>query len=360
VTSLAIPDAATFDVALFEAALPRLLAMVEQLDDVGQADEYRAQAAALEAYLAKRGDEARPARALARHLEARIGALLGPPESTNGQPLGDAIKVIPHYFRREFRLLDRYRTVWANDPGRPRERLLHDIKRHRRKVVEADARAIDTFGAEDARGAGFDLLAGKVAERGPDLVAASIDMIVTDPPYGKEYLPLWSELGAMAAKVLKPQGILVALYGQIGLRDVLNVLAEHLADGWDYCQPMPGAHSRILGRQISQCFKLWLGFSNGPWPSGRLNRHDDMLKPAVMTKTHHRWEQPVGPALELIEALCPEGGVVLDPFLGTGTTGVAALQAGRRFIGIEPHAKSLALAAQRLASTPTCPGEAPG
>jgi DNA modification methylase len=49
-----------------------------------------------------------------------------------------------------------------------------------------------------------------------------------------------------------------------------------------------------------------------------------------------------------ISATCPPGGVVLDPFCGTGTTGVAALLLGRRFIGIEIFDKYLPVAEYRL------------
>ncbi len=44
----------------------------------------------------------------------------------------------------------------------------------------------------------------------------------------------------------------------------------------------------------------------------------------------------------------PTGGVVLDPFMGSGTTGVAALQEGRRFIGIELDAGYFDIARRRI------------
>ena len=45
---------------------------------------------------------------------------------------------------------------------------------------------------------------------------------------------------------------------------------------------------------------------------------------------------------------CPPDGVVLDPFVGSGTTGKVALELGRRFIGIEKHKRFLNLAATRI------------
>jgi len=49
-----------------------------------------------------------------------------------------------------------------------------------------------------------------------------------------------------------------------------------------------------------------------------------------------------------ILAGCPPRGVVLDPFMGTGTTGVVALQLGRRFLGIEPNPDYVEIAARRI------------
>lgn len=49
---------------------------------------------------------------------------------------------------------------------------------------------------------------------------------------------------------------------------------------------------------------------------------------------------------------CPVGGVVLDPFAGSGTTGEVALRHGRRFIGIELNADYIKLAEARLTSQP--------
>lgn len=52
-----------------------------------------------------------------------------------------------------------------------------------------------------------------------------------------------------------------------------------------------------------------------------------------------------------IEAGCPQHGIVLDPFLGSGTTAVVARRLGRHFIGIEPNSEYVKIAQSRLEET---------
>ncbi|MBF9132740.1 site-specific DNA-methyltransferase [Plantactinospora sp. S1510] len=58
---------------------------------------------------------------------------------------------------------------------------------------------------------------------------------------------------------------------------------------------------------------------------------------------------PVDLPLRAIAAGCPPGGVVLDPFSGAGTTGLAALQLGRQYVGIDINATFHDEALNRLA-----------
>lgn len=53
-------------------------------------------------------------------------------------------------------------------------------------------------------------------------------------------------------------------------------------------------------------------------------------------------------ALQLVSLSCPEGGTVLDPFCGSGTTGVAAKRRGRSFVGVEEQPEYVALAQARI------------
>lgn len=63
---------------------------------------------------------------------------------------------------------------------------------------------------------------------------------------------------------------------------------------------------------------------------------------------HHPTEKPVSLLIPLIEYACPPGGLVLDPFVGSGSTLDAARQSGRRAIGIEARKDYCEAAARRL------------
>lgn len=59
------------------------------------------------------------------------------------------------------------------------------------------------------------------------------------------------------------------------------------------------------------------------------------VKANHVEKTEHPCQFPVALPQRLIRALCPKGGVVLDPYMGAGTTGVAAVLEKRKFVGSE-------------------------
>ncbi|MFD0902365.1 DNA-methyltransferase [Actinomadura sediminis] len=66
----------------------------------------------------------------------------------------------------------------------------------------------------------------------------------------------------------------------------------------------------------------------------------------------HPTEKPLGILTPLIEYACPPGGLVVDPFAGSGSTLEAARLTGRRAIGIEAHEPYAEAAAKRLAQAP--------
>jgi DNA modification methylase len=62
----------------------------------------------------------------------------------------------------------------------------------------------------------------------------------------------------------------------------------------------------------------------------------------------HPWQQTVGPFVRLVEQVTRRGELVVDPFAGSGTTGLACLATGRRFLGADIDAGAVSLATERL------------
>jgi adenine-specific DNA-methyltransferase len=65
-------------------------------------------------------------------------------------------------------------------------------------------------------------------------------------------------------------------------------------------------------------------------------------------KTDHPCQFPTALVRRLISALCPKGGIVVDPYMGSGSAAVAALLEGRNFYGSDVEARYLAICSERL------------
>lgn len=295
-----------------------------------------------------------------RWAERRIGILLGDSSTRNRPDAPEAFRSLDSQQRSAFRKMatvddETFRThLVATDDMRllSRAGVAKWSERASKIADESDARdASFDAAASDADGEGWKLLHGDFRERLMELEPGSVDAIVTDPPYPAEFLPLWSDLSAIAARILKPQGVLVAVTGKIHLPQVMASLGGHLSYGWMYAQPLPGSSSRILARSVLQEWKPWLAYSNGQWPSGSVGWHPDLLDASSRHKSTYRWEQDPDGCRHLVETLTPPDAVIVDPFTGTGAFGVGVLAVGRRFVGVELDAERFNGAADRLAAT---------
>lgn len=64
----------------------------------------------------------------------------------------------------------------------------------------------------------------------------------------------------------------------------------------------------------------------------------------------HQTEKPTALMSRLLRVVCPVGGLVLDPFCGSGSTGVSAIQSGMGFVGIERDGAHVETARRRIAA----------
>jgi hypothetical protein len=177
--------------------------------------------------------------------------------------------------------------------------------------------------------------------------AESLDAIITDPPYAEEYLPIYADLAKFASYALKPGGTLIAMVGHMHEYEIQTMLREHLCYRWTICYYMPGQTAKLFPLELGSAWKPILWFTKGG--SEKLDIwKQDMLIGRSPDKRFHDWGQPVEDMVKLVEQFTQPGQLVCDPFVGGGSTAVAALQCKRLFVGCDIDPKYVAKTRDRI------------
>lgn len=231
----------------------------------------------------------------------------------------------------------------------------------RLNFVELHRRAERAAREEAAAEAERALLADVAAHGGPawsiehadlrEFEPGSVDAIVTDPPYVTEDAPeLYRELGHFACRALKPGGALVAMVSHAILLDALDALGRpELVYRWAVCW-LSGAHESTADQRY-RVFDRWkpvLVYHLGPWPPDAPMLTDVVSSGRDEEKGAHPWQQTLAGTRQLVRAVARPGDVVCDPFLGAGTTAIAALAEHCHFVGCDVDQLAVARARQRL------------
>ena len=179
----------------------------------------------------------------------------------------------------------------------------------------------------------------------------SFDVIITDPPYPKEYLSLYGTLAEESVRLLKPGGSLVVMCGQSYLPEILALMVPHLTYQWMSAYLTPGGQSaQLWTRKVNTFWKPILWFVNGTY-SG--DWKGDVLKSQENDKRFHGWGQSESGMADIVERFSLPGDTILDPFCGAGTTGVVAVEMGRKFTGIDIDPKAIEMTKERLTNATT-------
>jgi site-specific DNA-methyltransferase (adenine-specific) len=110
----------------------------------------------------------------------------------------------------------------------------------------------------------------------------------------------------------------------------------------------PSARAPHTGYFRHQCEYIVWGTKGTSKPSEWGGPWEGCITQSVkLDDKHHMTGKPTKLMLRLVE-VCRPGGTILDPFMGSGTTGVAAVRTGRRFIGIEQVEEYVKVARQRV------------
>jgi 16S rRNA G966 N2-methylase RsmD len=187
---------------------------------------------------------------------------------------------------------------------------------------------------------GLNLMHGDCRHKAGEIDNDSIDLIFTDPPYDRESLPLYVDLGKIAARVLKPGGSLVAYIPHHAILDIGNQIMQPglgLKQAWTFCVRHTGHLTRIASLHLLVNWKplVWLVKGDSKPNVIPDANFDDFILSAPPDKSLHQWAQSITEAQYIIKHLTVENQTVLDCFMGSGTTGIAAISNKRRFIGIE-------------------------
>jgi adenine-specific DNA-methyltransferase len=182
----------------------------------------------------------------------------------------------------------------------------------------------------------------EVLKRVPD---RRVDLVVTDPPYLVNYrdqsgrrirndraadwlAPAFREV----ARVLKPNSSCISFYGWSKVHLFMEAwLAAGLYPVEHLVFAKPYASSGRYAQRTHEC--AYILAKGRPAPPQALLK--DVLPWKYSGNRLHPTQKPVEAMEALIAAFSRPGDIVLDPFMGSGTTGVAACKLGRHFLGIE-------------------------
>jgi len=180
-----------------------------------------------------------------------------------------------------------------------------------------------------------------------DIPDNSVDLIFTDPIYLKENLDDWSDLSLFASQKLKIGKLLVCYSSTNILDESIKRLSEHLKYVWTMAIVYPSAKKPHHVYRIDGRWKPILMFSNGQYQPD-LQWINDVITGDGVTKEHHEWEQGIKESEYIIENLSIEHDLIVDPFLGSGTTALASKMLNRRFIGCDVDINAVNISLSRI------------
>jgi len=177
-----------------------------------------------------------------------------------------------------------------------------------------------------------------------------VDAVITDPPYG---INENHKKVASRQQLAKPKD-----YGKFDwdksppskyLIDAIRNKAQWSAlFGGNYFELAPTScwlvWDKLNTGDFADCELVW---TNWPKAVRRIQwRWNGMIRQGNEER-YHPTQKPLE-VMKWVIDLCPKSDIILDPFMGSGTTGVAAIQMGRKFIGIEREPKYFEIACKRI------------
>jgi site-specific DNA-methyltransferase (adenine-specific) len=192
----------------------------------------------------------------------------------------------------------------------------------------------------------IDLRLGDCLEILPTLADKSVDAVITDPPYGTKKV-VWDESVdpfVFSECIRVARGYSAFFYSNTRLWHILGILHGLGVDIWTASWHKNNA----MGFERKYA-PHWVPIVIAYHKDCKFFGPDVLSGPIIPVDFDHPTPKPLSVVEKLIRQATNEGDTVIDPFMGSGTTGVACVKLGRNFIGIEKEPKYYDIAARRIA-----------
>ena len=174
------------------------------------------------------------------------------------------------------------------------------------------------------------------------------DLVLTDPLWQCDQTEQWAALAKCAEKWLKPEGIFAVFFGGLSIGPFLRAVYPYWGDpqvSVIIYHPHNNKTDRIhfvisRHKHVFLFAKQTIVFKDHPFPTV-------YVSPAP-EKDHHDYQRSLDTFVEMVLRLSQPNELVLDPCMGSGTTGVACHMADRRFIGCDCDEAAYATARLRI------------
>ena len=206
------------------------------------------------------------------------------------------------------------------------------------------------------------LIHGDCLEEMKKMPDKSVDLVLTDPPYGKQWARGKHGIGELKTKNEKLENVSwdKTIPSKKVFNEIFRISKNQIIFGGNYFTDyLPPSNCWIvwdklgelkLGKQIpfAHCELVWTSFKKTV--RKYTLRSQGFIKDTKDARVHPT-QKPSELLKWIVRDFSKENDIILDPFMGSGTTGVACKELGRNFIGIEIAEKYYEIAQKRIANT---------
>ncbi|NQM38811.1 site-specific DNA-methyltransferase [Streptococcus suis] len=217
--------------------------------------------------------------------------------------------------------------------------------------------------------------------------SGSVDLILTDPPYNlgvfmknrdtnlhkmrdnffgaagwddmeyDDWIESMDSFFHESSRIMKKGGSMIMFMSLIKIETIIQLATKHgfyykTTGIWHKTNPMP----RNMNLHFVNSTEAWLYFTYRT-RTGTFNNEGklfhDFIETSLVTKNEkifgkHPTQKPIQLISHFVELLSNSGDLIVDPFMGSGTTGVVAKSLGRNFIGIELSEEYFDISSKRI------------